>query len=106
MKTNERKALGLLKTYTAGRFDIMSLAGDHRATTRALILKELNDGHPVPRKRCGVTDLRNRLYELARIDLANTMCDAARSSAFVEWAKAECSKTFDQQVIDDVLEGI
>lgn len=85
MTENAQRALKLLRTYTAGRFDFWILAGPAKASCRAHIASELA-GKRVPQSKAGITALRASFYALTPTPLGN--CEADREKAFRDWARA------------------
>jgi len=51
------KALRSFSTYSAGRFDVYSLAGDSKAKARQQVMSELM-GAKVPRAKCGINAIK------------------------------------------------
>ena len=78
------KALKSFSTYSAGNFDVWSLAGDAKASCRQHIMSELL-GAKVPRAKCGVTAIRE---EFQRRLGATGDTIAAREGDFIKKARA------------------
>ena len=83
MPTNVKEALKLLGIYTAGSFDIWTLAGPVKASCRAHILSTLVGGK-VPQSKSGVNALRDAFYAVAEI---TGEYPAERERNFIAWAK-------------------
>lgn len=82
---NLHKAIGLLGTYSGGRFDIWALAGNARASCRAHVMAVLIGKDRVPQSQAGINALRSAFYSACSIE---GECEATRESNF----KAYCRK--------------
>lgn len=81
MTADQIEAVRLLGAYTAGTYDLWSLAGPAKASCRAHIMSALQ-GRKVPQKESGVTMLRSAFYAVFQPP-AGTL--AAQETAFAEW---------------------
>lgn len=84
------EAVRLLGVYTAGRFDIWMLAGNHKGTCRAHVMSALM-GRKMPQSKSGVTMLRTAFYErVEALTGARPAGDhiAARETSFIAWCRA------------------
>lgn len=89
MNDNLSEGIRLLGAYTAGRFDIWSLAGSYKAGCRAHVMSGLM-GRRVPQSKSGVTALQSAFYDV--IKPAGDW-PAARDDAFVEFCRTHSATT-------------
>lgn len=82
---NHIEALKLLRTYTAGRFDVWALAGNSKASCRAHIMSTLT-GVKVPQSKAGVNAIRDAFHAIAKPE---GNCIYAREKSFVAWAQSQ-----------------
>ena len=78
-------AVRTLAAYTAGRFDLWTLAGPRRASCRAHVMAELRGVARVPQSKAGVTVLREEFY--VALGVAGGVCTADRDKDFVAKCK-------------------
>ena len=89
MTDNQREALRLLGSYTAGRFDVWMLSGPANAGVRARIMALLM-GIRVAKNQAGVNAMWRAFFALAR---AENGCYADREAQFMAWAKEQVTGT-------------
>lgn len=81
--------LQVLGQATQGTFSLWMLAGKHNAASRQQIMTLIR-GVKVPSRMCGVTAVREAVYEKAGVDRAQ--CAAAQANQFRTWAKGKVAR--------------
>ena len=85
MKTETLRAIMVLSGYTAGRYDIGSLAGSTKAGCRVHLMSTLL-GHRTPRSKSSVTSIEMEFY--GQLGITGTgNCSAERADSFVSICK-------------------
>ena len=85
MSENQIQALRLLKVYTAGYYDVYSLAGPAKASVRAHIMSTLA-GKRVPQSQAGINAIRDAFMALSNV---TGTCQHDREENFAAWANAQ-----------------
>jgi len=83
MKETLEKAIRLLGTYTANRFDIWILAGNARASCRAHVMSELL-GKKTPQSKSGVNVIQDEFERQTKI---TGSCTADWDTKFREFCR-------------------
>lgn len=86
MSETLQKAIRLLGTYTAGRFDVWMIAGKPKAACRAHVMAALLGKDKVPQAYAGVNALRDEFYRQASIE---GNCEAERQDNFIKFCKEQ-----------------
>ncbi len=85
LQPHEFQAVKLLSAYTAGRFDIWTIAGPRRASCRAHVMSVLLN-RKTPQAQSGVNAIRDAFYRVAGPAIVGD-CINAREESFVAWAR-------------------
>ena len=81
---NIREAIRFLQTFSKS-YDVWSLMGDRNKKNRQ-VLMFLITGEKLPQAKCGVTAIREKLWEIA--DITNKgYCIADREDLFKQWCE-------------------
>ena len=87
MDEQTKQAIKVLGTYSAGRYDVWSLAGSARASCRAHVMSTLL-GVKTPRSKSGVNAIRQEFYD--RLGITGTGgCPSEREDSFIAICKTE-----------------